>query len=98
MKFKIGDIVKVYGHIDKVVNGFVNYMYGSKAHITGIASESEIYVEFIDTGWTSPVHPKQCRKVKNNAYVWISNTKSWDVKVLSLVPKEGFVCYKKVSK
>jgi hypothetical protein len=63
--FKVGDIVKVYGHIDeKCRPGFQPFLYGSKAEITLITSFDCITVKTLDKLYESEVHLKQCRMFK----------------------------------
>lgn len=74
MKFKIGDIIKVYGTITDNYNADLQfYCRGHKAKVIfAWHGGEELTVKMLKDGTTcggteTEVHPMQCRKVKKNA-------------------------------
>ncbi len=63
-KFKVGDRVKVYGHIADC-GKYQGYYRGHKAIVTDIVdAKDELRIKFVHGDLEAEVHPRQCRKIK----------------------------------
>lgn len=60
-KFKVGDKVRVYGHV-AIAGKYSGYYRKAEATVIDIIDTSEIYVKFRYGELEAEVHPHQCRR------------------------------------